>query len=81
MHGFAILEVLWDGLWTLSFGLSQFHGHNSWFMCEVALKLVSKQSYFHVQTYLIFTYLNVALTTMVLSLVTRRSNEYLVFAC
>jgi hypothetical protein len=22
-----ILEVCWDGLWTLSFGLSQFHGH------------------------------------------------------
>ena len=27
----------WDGLWTLSFGLSQFHGHGSWLMCEVAL--------------------------------------------
>ena len=25
-----ILEVPWDGLWTLSFGLSQFHGHGSW---------------------------------------------------
>jgi hypothetical protein len=25
------LEVCWDGLWTLSFGLSQFHGHGSWF--------------------------------------------------
>ena len=23
------LEVCWDGLWTLSFGLSQFHGHGS----------------------------------------------------
>ena len=33
-----ILEVSWDGLWTLSFGLSQFHGHGSWLMCEVALK-------------------------------------------
>ena len=32
-----ILEVSWDGLWTLSFGLSQFHGHSSWLMCEVAL--------------------------------------------
>ena len=31
------LEVCWDGLWTLSFGLSQFHGHGSWLMCEVAL--------------------------------------------
>ena len=26
-----------DGLWTLSFGLSQFHGHGSWLVCEVAL--------------------------------------------
>jgi hypothetical protein len=32
-----ILEVCWDGLWTLSFGLSQFHGHGSWRVCEVAL--------------------------------------------
>jgi hypothetical protein len=28
-----------DGLRTLSFGLSQFHGHNSWLVCEVALNL------------------------------------------
>ena len=32
-----ILEVCWDGPWTLSFGLSQFNGHGSWLMCEVAL--------------------------------------------
>jgi hypothetical protein len=32
------LEVYWDGLWTLSFGLSQFHGHGSWLVCEVALR-------------------------------------------
>jgi hypothetical protein len=32
-----ILEVSWDGLWRLSFGLSQFHGHGSWLVCEVAL--------------------------------------------
>ena len=32
-----ILEVFWDGLWTLSFGISQFHGHGSWLACEVAL--------------------------------------------
>jgi hypothetical protein len=32
-----ILEVCWDGLWTLSFGLSQFHGQGSWLKCEVAL--------------------------------------------
>jgi hypothetical protein len=23
--------------WTLSFGLSDFHGHSSWLMCEVVL--------------------------------------------
>ena len=33
-HDFG--DVL-DGLWTLSFGLSQFHGHGSWLMCEDAL--------------------------------------------
>ena len=35
-----MLEVCWDdGLWTLSFGLSQFHGHGPWLVCEVALNL------------------------------------------
>jgi hypothetical protein len=33
-----ILEVCRDGLWTLSFGLSQFHGHGSWLVCGVALR-------------------------------------------
>ena len=32
-----ILEVCWDGIWTLSFGLSQVHGHGPWLVCEVAL--------------------------------------------
>ena len=32
-----ILQVCWDGLWTLSFGLSQFPGHGSWLVYEVAL--------------------------------------------
>jgi hypothetical protein len=36
------LEVCWDGLWTLSFGLSQLHSHGSWLVCEVALRNVSK---------------------------------------
>ena len=27
-------RVCWDGLWTLSFGLSHFHGHGSWLVCE-----------------------------------------------
>jgi hypothetical protein len=31
-----ILEVTWDGLWTLSSGLSQCYGHGSWLVCEVA---------------------------------------------
>ena len=35
---YMILEVALDGLWTLSFGLSQFHGHGSWLVCEVALR-------------------------------------------
>ena len=34
-----ILEVCWDGLWTLSFGLSHLHGHGSWLVCEVALSV------------------------------------------
>jgi hypothetical protein len=41
-----ILEVSWDGLWTLSFGLSQFHGHGSWLVCEVALISSSRESTF-----------------------------------
>ena len=36
---YMILEVSWDGLWTLSLGLSQSHGHNSWLMCEVTLRV------------------------------------------
>ena len=32
------LEVSWDDLWTLSFGLSQFHGHGYRLMCEVTLR-------------------------------------------
>ena len=34
-----ILEVYWDGLWTLSFRLSQSPGHGYWLLCEVALRL------------------------------------------
>ena len=34
---YMILEVSWDRLWTLSFELSQFHGHGSWLVWEVAL--------------------------------------------
>jgi hypothetical protein len=39
-----MLEVCWDGLWTLSFGISQFHGHGSWLMCEVALRCKTKDT-------------------------------------
>ena len=35
-----ILEVSWDGLWTMSFEPAQFHGHNSWLVCAVALRLL-----------------------------------------
>ena len=38
---YMIWEVGWDGLWTLSFGLSQCHGHGSWLMCEVALRALA----------------------------------------
>ena len=31
---YMVLQVSWDGLWTLSFGLSQFHGRGSWLVCE-----------------------------------------------
>ena len=34
---YMLLEVSLDGFWTQSFGLSQFHGHGSWLVCEVAL--------------------------------------------
>jgi hypothetical protein len=33
---YMTLEVSWDGLWTLSFGLPQLHGHGSWLVHEVA---------------------------------------------
>ena len=35
---YMILEVSWDGLWIVCFGLSKFHGHGSWLVCEVALR-------------------------------------------
>ena len=40
-----ILELCWDGLWTLSSRLSQYHGHGSWLVCEVALSLSSITSF------------------------------------
>ena len=36
-----IWEGCWDGLWTLSFGLSKFHGHGSWLVCEVAFSVAN----------------------------------------
>ena len=38
---YMILEVSWEGIWALSFGFSQFHGHGSWLLCEVALRVTS----------------------------------------
>ena len=43
-----ILEVCWDILWTLSFGLSQFHGHGSSLVCEVAVKFQNSQVDVHI---------------------------------
>ena len=37
---YMIVEVSWDNLWTLSFGLSQSHGHGSWPMSEMALSII-----------------------------------------
>jgi hypothetical protein len=34
---YMILEVCWDNLWALSFGLPQFHGHSSRLVGVVAL--------------------------------------------
>ena len=34
-----ILEVTWDSLWKFSFGLSQFHDHGPWLVCEPALRM------------------------------------------
>ena len=39
---YMILEACWDGLWTLSFRLSQTHGHDSWLVCEVALSWINQ---------------------------------------
>ena len=40
------LEVSWGNLWTVPIELSQFHGHGSWLMCEVALS-VQCMAYIH----------------------------------
>jgi hypothetical protein len=37
------MEVCWEGLSTLSFGLSQLHGRGIWLVCGVALIWVMKQ--------------------------------------
>jgi hypothetical protein len=36
------LEVVLGRPWTLSFGMSQIHGHGSWLVCEVALTITLK---------------------------------------
>ena len=45
---YMILKVSWDGLWTLSFGVPQFHGHGPWLVCEVALITGSHSRGIHV---------------------------------
>jgi hypothetical protein len=47
-----ILKVSWDILWTLSFGLSQSHGHGSWLMCEVALRYIQTYKALNLSTML-----------------------------
>ena len=46
-HTNMILEVSWDGLWTLSFGFSQLHDHVSRLMCEVALSHIRLLAHFN----------------------------------
>jgi hypothetical protein len=36
-HTTWVWRCVGSGLWTLSFGLSQFHGYGIWLMCEVAV--------------------------------------------
>jgi hypothetical protein len=43
---YMILEAPWDGLSTLSFGLSQFDSGGSWLVCDVAL-MVENLIYSH----------------------------------
>ena len=37
---YIVVEVRWGDLWALSFGLSQFHGHGSWLLLQVALTIL-----------------------------------------
>jgi hypothetical protein len=47
-----IFGVFWDGLWTLSFGLSRFHGQGSWLMCEVQSPTLGAHAHAHAHPYL-----------------------------
>ena len=42
-----ILKVSWDGLWTLSFGLSQCHGHGSCLCLPACQQRVFESRYLH----------------------------------
>jgi hypothetical protein len=46
-----ISKVSWDNLWTFFFGLSQFHGHYSWLVCEVVLSYSCSRLYEMVKTF------------------------------
>ena len=46
---YMMLEVCWDGLWTLFYELSQFHGLGSWLVCEVTLRFSKLQITLHMQ--------------------------------
>ena len=41
---YMLLEVSWHNIWSLSFRLSLFHGHNSWLVCEVVIRATSHMS-------------------------------------
>jgi hypothetical protein len=43
-YDFKLHLRIGKGLWTLFFRLSQFHGHSSWLVCEVALSVVMSSS-------------------------------------
>ena len=45
---YMILEVSWDGLWTLSFGLSQICGHGLWLVCVSGPKFRRSYEYLRI---------------------------------
>ena len=48
---YMILEVCWDGPWTLYFGLSQFPDHGFWLVCEVTVNFFGHVKELHQSTW------------------------------